>query len=152
MRPAGREQANVGLFERTPGLRVPRPAGRTLAMLRTRAARHGPDAAVAWMRGHGLWHRSLDRLDADTVTAVMLAPLDADDMALMESASSRMRLDMGLRRLYAASQGRRPKTDERALREAVARAAAANTGKGCACLDYDIWLELGTMAARLIAG
>lgn len=131
------------LFERHPGLTVPRPVGRGLSDLRAMFDAD-PAHAAAWAYRHGMWHRSLGELDPAVAAALMTQPLRPARAALLEGLYPR---DPELARAYAASQTGSRRYDAELLRRLVRRRAQAD-----GVPEWDVWCRLGTLAAQLLAG
>lgn len=130
------------LLEEHPGLVVPRPTGRGLALLRARFERD-PSEAQSWARMVGLWHPSMDELD-DRLAAVLLTrPLKPSQADMLERL---LPVDRELARLYA--QGQRGYDDDDAMLRRLVRVQAAAWGVS----EWTVWCRLGTAAAGVLAG
>lgn len=133
-------------FERDPTLRVPRPVGRIREQM-MRAVTDGTcEDAIRIARDAGLWDHTLDRLDANTVCMLMLAPIPQDMAPLLEHDPHPWTGMHDAVRLYWPTQTSRRRVWQPDLKRAVQRVAAAND-----VTEFDVIRELGTMAARLIS-
>lgn len=136
----------LDVFDRHPDLRVPRPVGKIREDL-MRAATNGVAMdAIRLAREQGGWHPSLDGLDDGLVAALLLAPIPMSLAPMME----RFDADPAMRdaiRLYWPTQTSKRRVYQPDLQRAVAKAAAMRGVR-----EWEILLDLGTMAARLAVG
>lgn len=138
-----------GIFDEHPGLRVPRPVGGPGPEW-WRRLQHKGDAGVVRdsMRAAGMWDTSLDVLDPLPACALVCAPLPSVRASLLPRLYEPGSVWEQLAIEYWPTQttGRPGAQRLRQLRQLVEHTAQTDH-----VFEWDVWVRLGTMTARLLA-
>lgn len=145
-KPVGMAQSD-DIFRDHPGLMVFRPVGRVRDELMKAFTDERAAGVVRFARENGMWHHSLDTLPDEVVGALMLMPLKREVGRLVELADDPLHLPRELKAAYWPTQlsAKRMRDRDYADLRRLVLEAARERGVN----DYDVWLSLGTAAARL---
>lgn len=132
------------LFDRYPGLSVPRPYGPLRDTLTRMLREQDAGTMLAWLRDRGWWHHSLDPLEPGEQAALLLTPIPDGLAPLMEGADLDLRDADRLTGLYWPTQLNRPRRTPAGLNREITRVGLVNHVD-----EYEVICRLGTQAARL---